>query len=851
MIKIDKNIVEQVTWEQDPETFDQRLHALGSNHAEFIIVNPKYEWILDYIDVDIASSDKCIVWSIDNLWLVKKFKANWTYGWDFINCELEIDKLVEFNPEVKFINTAFKNKILDYKINIEDANAEHVWYVDPSFNSVEDKVWVARSHARDLLISGSKDMGYLKPEFIFNPALPNIDYSINVDLPYHHHDFNYDLVWYLDDTSTSDKIWIAKFIPDYSQGLKDMGSIIPNVQPRLEFNPDIPDIKYDLDINVSFLDLVYEHVWYLDPRFNPFEEDVWAVKLSTSDIRGVKNMGYVSPEIEYNPAIPTNIKLPDKTIPYYELNYTLVWYIDPEYNAGSDKIWAMQINSLNEESVIKDMGFVSPRVEYNKDIHNVELEFDSMASYIDFEYELVWYLDPKFNHDSENIWVKRIVPTDAIGVKDMGYARPRLTRNTDIPLVDFDFEASVPYQDLGYEHVWYLDPKFNPLEEKIWAFRTTPRYAMGVKDMGYIYPKIIRNPAIPDVDFEFEGIVPYYELNNDLIWYLDSRFNPTDDNIWAIKILTNEIDPGLKDMGTASPRIILNPDVPAHLDYIINDQIPYYDLGYEHVWMLDSNLHTDNEQIWAAKIIPNATSLGTKVVGNIGVVSKDFDVVFISYYEPNAEANWYRLLEVCPTAKRVKNVKGIFEAHKQAAEVATTEMFYVVDGDAELVDNWKFDFKPNVFDMDCVHLWTSVNPINDLEYGYGGVKLFPRQLLLDAKTWNVDLTTGLGKLKYITKVSNSTTFNTDSFGTWRSAFRECAKLSSSLYQDDATNLTETEKRLRAWTTLGEDRQFGEYALHGARLGKKYGEDNSNNPLALKLINNYEWMKNEFDKFYKH
>ena len=98
MIKIDKNIVEQVTWEQDPDTFDQRLHALGSSHKEFIIVNPKYEWILDYIDVDSVSSDNCIVWSIDNLWLVKKFKANWTYGWDFIPCKLDIEKLVDFNP---------------------------------------------------------------------------------------------------------------------------------------------------------------------------------------------------------------------------------------------------------------------------------------------------------------------------------------------------------------------------------------------------------------------------------------------------------------------------------------------------------------------------------------------------------------------------------------------------------------------------------------------------------------------------------------------------------------------------------------------------------------------------------
>jgi hypothetical protein len=628
-----------------------------------------------------------------------------------------------------------------------------------------------------------------------------------------------------------------------------MGSIIPNVETKLEFNPDIPDIKYDLDINVSFLDLVYEHVWYLDPKFNPFEEDVWAVKLSTTDVRGVKNMGYVSPEIERNPAIPTNIELPNKTIPYFELNYTLEWYVDPEFNAGNDKIWAMRINSLNEESGIKDMGYVSPRVEYNKDIPEVELEFDSLASYIDFEYELVWYLDPKFNHDSENIWVKRIVPIDVIGVKDMGYARPRLTQNTDIPSVDFNFEATVPYQDLGYEHVWYLDPKFNPLEEKIWAFRTTPRYTMGVKDMGYVSPKIIRNPAIPDVDFEFEGVVPYYEFKNDLIWYLDSRFNPTNDNIWAIKILTQEPEPGLKDMGTASPKIILNPDLPK-LDYYINDEVAYYDLGYEHVWMLDSNLHTDKEEIWAAKIVPNTTILGVKQVGKIGVRFSDFDVVFISYNEPNAEANWYRVLEIFPDAKRVKNVKGIFEAHKRAAEVATTSMFYVVDGDAELVDNWKFDFKPEVFDMDCVHLWTSINPINDLEYGWGGVKLFPRQLLLDATTWQTDLTMGLGKLKYINKVSNITSFNTDTFGTWRSAFRECAKLSSSLYQGTTTP-TETENRLHTWTTKGQDRQYGEHALHGAALGKQYGLDNFNNPNALQLINNYEWMRNEFDKFYKH
>ena len=34
-------------------------------------------------------------------------------------------------------------------------------------------------------------------------------------------------------------------------------------------------------------------------------------------------------------------------------------------------------------------------------------------------------------------------------------------------------------------------------------------------------------------------------------------------------------------------------------------------------------------------------------------------------------------------------------------------------------------------------------PINDLVYGYGGVKLFPTQALRDANDWRIDFTTSL------------------------------------------------------------------------------------------------------------
>jgi hypothetical protein len=479
----------------------------------------------------------------------------------------------------------------------------------------------------------------------------------------------------------------------------------------------------------------------------------------------------------------------------------------------------------------------------------------------DYSYELVWNLDDRFNHDNNSyesyednkIWVAKFIPDDIAGYKEMSNVMPVVEWNPEVPDTKFSIDISMPYQDFVYEHVWYLDHKFNPEADKVWVARITPKKSIGVKDMGFVKPLIEFNPDIPDIEFDFDFDLPYYDFdyNYEMIWYLNPKFSAGIDHVWAMKLTPNKSQ-GVKDMGYVSPKIIYNKDIPK-LNYYITDEIPYYELNYEHVWMLPDELHTDVEKIWAAKIVPRRQSLGVKQMGYIGVALDNFDVVFISYNEPNAEANWQRVLEIFPTAKRVKNVTGIFEAHKAAAELATTDMFYVVDGDAELIDNWKFDYRPNVFNMDCVHLWTSINPINDLEYGWGGVKLFPRKLLLEATTWKIDLTTGLGKLIYINKISNVNTFNTGPFNTWRSAFRECAKLSSKLKQGitNAKELEDAEHRLEVWTTIGADRPYGEYALDGAAAGRSYGERHFEDLDKLKLINNYDWMTHEFNEFYKH
>ena len=228
------------------------------------------------------------------------------------------------------------------------------------------------------------------------------------------------------------------------------------------------------------------------------------------------------------------------------------------------------------------------------------------------------------------------------------------------------------------------------------------------------------------------------------------------------------------------------------------------------------------------------------------------DVIQISYHEETADENFEILQMFAPHAKRVQGVKGIFHAHKAAAELSETKNFYVIDADAVVDEQFKFDFKPSsekleyghVPQTECVYTWRSRNPVNDLLYGYGGAKLFPRQALLDAKNWNVDMTTTLG-CSFVPKfqISNITAFNTTPFDAWKSAFRECTKLASSIIPNNDN--TDNEYRLDVWCTRGRNQLNGEYCILGARQGADFGKTYKNNLKALKKINDFDWLRQTF------
>ena len=222
-----------------------------------------------------------------------------------------------------------------------------------------------------------------------------------------------------------------------------------------------------------------------------------------------------------------------------------------------------------------------------------------------------------------------------------------------------------------------------------------------------------------------------------------------------------------------------------------------------------------------------------------------YDIVFISYEEPNAEDNYSKLKERFPMAKRVHGVKGIHQAHIAAAKKCFTKMFWIVDGDAHIVDEFKFDYEVPKHQLDHVHVWRARNAVNALVYGYGGVKLFPKQLTIDMDLSKPDMTTSIsGKFKAVQELANVTAFNTDPFNTWKGAFRECVKLSSKVI--DRQKDLETDKRLNTWCTRGKTNPFGEYSIRGAIEGKAYGEKYRDSPQELRRINDFDWLQDKFN-----
>tara|TARA_B100000927_G_scaffold290806_1_gene290664 strand:- start:797 stop:1777 length:981 start_codon:yes stop_codon:yes gene_type:complete len=211
----------------------------------------------------------------------------------------------------------------------------------------------------------------------------------------------------------------------------------------------------------------------------------------------------------------------------------------------------------------------------------------------------------------------------------------------------------------------------------------------------------------------------------------------------------------------------------------------------------------------------------------------EFDIVYISFDEPNAEQNYADLVDKCPWAKRSHGVFGSDAAHKAAAQLADTDRFITVDAD-NIVDpeffNCELDMS-KIRQMDVIS-WAGKNEVNGLVYGNGGIKCWPKEVVMSMRTheaapendkraqvdfcWNIHY---VQMNNIYCQVMN----NGSPLQAWRAGFREGVKMG--LADGDVVkpeNLHKLHdknfKRLLTWMSVGEDVVNGLWAVYGARLG---------------------------------
>lgn len=237
----------------------------------------------------------------------------------------------------------------------------------------------------------------------------------------------------------------------------------------------------------------------------------------------------------------------------------------------------------------------------------------------------------------------------------------------------------------------------------------------------------------------------------------------------------------------------------------------------------------------------------------------EFDVIFISYDEPNADENYANLVDKCPWAKRSHGVYGSDAAHKAAAKLSETERFVGIDADNLVRDDF-FDIEIDFtkFGHDDVLSWSGKNVINGLVYGNGGIKLWPKKVVEQMRTHET-VDKGKGAVDFcwdihyqqLNNIYSDVYNNATPYQAYRAGFREGVKLAlhdgkpMDWRQIANHNNYKNHRRLLIWMSVGADTLNGLWAMYGARLGCVM--TNLKKDWDYTLVRDFEWHNRFWEK----
>jgi hypothetical protein len=219
------------------------------------------------------------------------------------------------------------------------------------------------------------------------------------------------------------------------------------------------------------------------------------------------------------------------------------------------------------------------------------------------------------------------------------------------------------------------------------------------------------------------------------------------------------------------------------------------------------------------------------------------DVIFISYDEPDAEKNWNKLKNKIPRAQRVHGVKGMELALEAAANLSTTAWYFAVFAKTELHESFDFSFVPDYMQQPKHYIFDCLNTVNQLQYGHMGVVLYNclgiKQLNL-TNNFGIDYTLSFPH-ESVPVLSCYGRFDQSPYHTWRTAFRETAKLA---YFESINPSVDGEYRLNVWQQHATG-PYKDWCLQGAKDGVDFFKTTNGNLSLLKQSFEWTWLRGYF------
>lgn len=245
---------------------------------------------------------------------------------------------------------------------------------------------------------------------------------------------------------------------------------------------------------------------------------------------------------------------------------------------------------------------------------------------------------------------------------------------------------------------------------------------------------------------------------------------------------------------------------------------------------------SDGELTWDTETTIRHAQYENEIVARLHF---PYSVYQLSSYEPRPMVDYtFDILRfMYPTAKQFRSLYDIYTAHADLTDLAHSSIFIVVDADfvithpivTEVFSDW---------DRQATHVWYALNPVNGLIYGHGGPKAFGSSAFTEtAGKTIVDVATASSPhFKVHPRCVGVHQFNWSAESSWRTAFREAAKLTWSQRTD-----SDASSRLDQWQTIQDSTTpFCGECRAGARDGREWASNIISSGDRVK-VNDWAWL----------